>query len=67
MHLYHQVGSFQEYVVNDGWMFDFSPSIVPVDELHKLGLLDVRLLNLDRNEGNILVRFSRHKAKVQVC
>jgi hypothetical protein len=26
------------------------------DEIHKIAVLDLRLLNLDRNEGNILVQ-----------
>lgn len=27
-----------------------------VDEVHKIGILDIRILNCDRNEANILVR-----------
>ena len=38
-------------------MGDFSPSLINADEIHKIGLLDIRILNVDRNEGNILVTF----------
>lgn len=27
-----------------------------VEEVHKIGILDLRILNCDRNEANILVR-----------
>lgn len=34
-----------------------------VDDVHKIGILDIRLLNLDRHLGNILVHKvgSRHR------
>ena len=27
-----------------------------IEEVHKIGILDIRILNCDRNEANILVR-----------
>jgi len=35
---------------------NFSPSLISNDEVHKIAVLDLRLLNLDRNECNILVQ-----------
>lgn len=43
---------------NVGPIENFSPSIVPSEEVHKIAVLDLRLLNLDRNECNILVQRS---------
>ena len=51
-----KVGSFQEFVRHDAVGEDLSPSLFPVREVHKIALLDLRLLNSDRNGGNILVR-----------
>lgn len=36
-------------------MENFSSDLFPTDEVHKIGVLDIRLMNLDRNEQNILV------------
>ena len=40
----------------DGCVEDYSADIFDTDEVHKIAILDLRLLNLDRNEGNILVQ-----------
>lgn len=47
-------GSFQEYKQNDGSVEELGPSFYPVDEVHKIAVLDIRLANTDRHEGNIL-------------
>lgn len=44
-----KVGSFQEFVRHDAVGEDLSPSLFPVREVHKIALLDLRLLNSDRN------------------
>lgn len=39
-----------------------------VEEVHKIGILDLRVFNLDRNDGNILVRkipSKKHKHKYE--
>jgi phosphatidylinositol 4-kinase type 2 len=51
-----KVGSLQMYVPHDCQSWDMGPSIFPVSEVHKIGLLDCRILNLDRHGGNILVQ-----------
>ena len=49
-------GSLQLYVTSEGPIENFSPDLFSVDEVHKIAVLDVRLLNLDRNACNILVQ-----------
>ena len=49
-------GSLQEFVKCDDVSGNFSPDLFSADEVHKIGILDLRLLNLDRNDGNILVQ-----------
>jgi phosphatidylinositol 4-kinase type 2 len=49
-----KVGSFQEYVHAECTMDDISPSKVSVDEVHKIAILDIRIMNADRNVANIL-------------
>lgn len=52
-------GSFQEYVEHDGDTEDLGTSFLsrfPVEEVHKIAVLDCRLYNTDRHGGNILYR-----------
>jgi hypothetical protein len=51
-----KVGSLQQYVEHDCASWDISPSRFPVNEVHRIGVLDIRMLNLDRHGGNILVK-----------
>jgi len=51
-----KIGSLQEFMVTDGCIEDYSCDLFENDEIHKIAILDLRLLNLDRNEGNILVQ-----------
>jgi hypothetical protein len=51
-----KLGSLQEYIENDGSSADFSPSLFPVNEVHKIGILDLMLFNTDRHSGNILLK-----------
>jgi hypothetical protein len=51
-----KVGSLQRFVKSKGPIEDFSSSLFSVDEVHKIAVLDLRILNLDRNGCNILVR-----------
>jgi len=45
-------------VESEGSIDDFSSDLFPKDEIHKIAILDLRILNLDRNGGNILVQHS---------
>ena len=49
------MGSLQEFVRSKGPIENYSSDLFSADEIHKIAVLDLRLLNLDRNEGNILV------------
>lgn len=54
-----KVGSFQEFVRCECSMDDISPSMISVDEVHKIAILDMRLMNADRNSANLLCRRTR--------
>ena len=51
-----KVGSFQEFVRCECTMDDISPSKISPAEVHKIAILDIRLMNADRNSANLLVR-----------
>jgi hypothetical protein len=49
-------GSFQKYVRNlKGNTEDIGSSLFSVDDVHRIAILDLLLVNCDRNAGNILV------------
>jgi len=50
-----KIGSLQEFVMNDGASWDIGPSLFPVKEVHKIGILDLHIFNTDRHGGNILM------------
>ena len=52
----YKIASLQRYVVHDTDAGDLGPSSFSVTSVHHIGILDVRLMNLDRHAGNILVR-----------
>ena len=54
--LVKKVGSFQEFVRCECSMDDISPSLISADEVHKVAVLDIRLMNADRNSANLLCR-----------
>lgn len=49
-----KIGSIQKFVANLGTCEDFGPHAFPVDEVHKISVLDIRVANTDRHAGNIL-------------
>jgi hypothetical protein len=49
-------GSIQQFAESEGPVENISPSLLSRDEVHKIAILDLRLLNLDRNTDNILYR-----------
>jgi len=51
-----KVGSLQEFVENDGAAWDVGPAKFPTNEVHKIGILDLQIMNTDRHEGNILLQ-----------
>ncbi|KAL2921830.1 Phosphatidylinositol 4-kinase gamma 3 [Bienertia sinuspersici] len=50
-----KIGSLQMYMKNFGSCEDMGPGAFPVEEVHKISVLDIRLVNADRHAGNILV------------
>lgn len=50
-----KIGSLQMFVKNNGSCEDMGPRAFPVDEVHKISVLDIRLANADRHAGNILI------------
>ncbi|KAL1191645.1 Phosphatidylinositol 4-kinase gamma 4 [Cardamine amara subsp. amara] len=49
-----KIGSLQMFTENDGSCEDMGPTSFPVEEVHKISVLDIRLANADRHGGNIL-------------
>lgn len=50
-----KIGSLQMFMKNIGSCEDMGPRAFPVDEVHKISVLDIRLANADRHAGNILI------------
>uniref|UniRef100_A0A0D9WQC1 1-phosphatidylinositol 4-kinase n=1 Tax=Leersia perrieri TaxID=77586 RepID=A0A0D9WQC1_9ORYZ len=50
-----KIGSLQMFIENNGSCEDMGPRAFPVEEVHKIAVLDLRLANADRHAGNILV------------
>ncbi|KAI3703480.1 hypothetical protein L1987_73582 [Smallanthus sonchifolius] len=48
-------GSLQMFVKNCGSCEDMGPRDFPVEEVHKITVLDIRTANADRHAGNILL------------
>jgi hypothetical protein len=48
-------GSLQYFVKSDDLCSNFSSDLFSIDQVHKIGILDLRIMNLDRNDGNLLV------------
>jgi len=49
-------GSLQRFVQHDCESWDIGPSEFNVSDIHKIGILDLRLFNVDRHGGNILAK-----------
>ncbi|KAL7199928.1 hypothetical protein ACSBR2_022105 [Camellia fascicularis] len=50
-----KIGSLQMFMENHGSCEDMGPSAFPVEEVHKICVLDIRMANADRHAGNILM------------
>ena len=51
----YKLGSLQAFAAHKCDANDFSPSVFSADNVHRIGIVDVRLLNTDRHAGNLLV------------
>lgn len=55
-HSSEKYGSLQTFVDNDGESSEFGYTHFNVEDVHRIGTLDIRLFNMDRNGENILVK-----------
>ncbi|KAI3458009.1 hypothetical protein Pfo_014672 [Paulownia fortunei] len=53
--VFDKFGSLQMFMKNCGSCEDIGPRAFPVEEVHKICVLDIRLANADRHAGNILI------------
>lgn len=53
---YKKLGSLQQFIESDDLLVNRSSTILSYKDVHRIGLLDIRILNLDRNEENILLQ-----------
>ncbi|GKD39024.1 phosphatidylinositol 4-kinase gamma 8-like protein [Tanacetum coccineum] len=51
-----KITSIQRYVEHETDAGDLGPSVFSVSSVHRIGILDIRILNLDRHAGNMLVK-----------
>ncbi|KAL3824009.1 hypothetical protein ACJIZ3_020038 [Penstemon smallii] len=54
--LVSKIASFQQFIQHDFDASDYGTSSYPVSAVHRIGILDIRILNTDRHGGNLLVR-----------
>lgn len=54
--LVSKIASFQQFIPHDFDASDHGTSSFPVASVHRIGILDIRILNTDRHAGNLLVR-----------
>ncbi|RWW85737.1 hypothetical protein BHE74_00005560 [Ensete ventricosum] len=51
-----KIASFQQFIPHDFDASDYGTSSFSVSAIHRIGMLDVQILNTDRHAGNLLVR-----------
>jgi len=56
-----KIGSLQKYIQNDGDCSDVGANKFSVEDVHRIGIFDIRILNMDRNDENLLIR--KHSEK----
>ncbi|OIW02217.1 hypothetical protein TanjilG_31966 [Lupinus angustifolius] len=54
--LVSKIASLQQFIPHDFDASDHGTSSFPVASVHRIGILDIRILNTDRHAGNLLVR-----------
>lgn len=57
----------QEFIVNKGPLENYSSSLFNVEDIHRIAILDLRILNLDRNLCNILVTTKNPSCQIDNC
>ncbi|KAF2548137.1 hypothetical protein F2Q70_00020675 [Brassica cretica] len=54
--LVSKIASLQQFISHDYDASEHGTSSFPVSAVHRIGILDIRILNTDRHSGNLLVR-----------
>ncbi|XP_027351115.1 phosphatidylinositol 4-kinase gamma 1-like [Abrus precatorius] len=57
-----KIASLQRFVGHGFDAGELGPSFFSVDSVHHIGILDIRILNLDRHAGNMLVMKHEHNS-----
>lgn len=65
-HNYMKLGSLQMFMSNSGSCEDMGPRDFPVEEVHKISVLDIRTANADRHAGNILVTREGKQGRIEL-
>ncbi|KAG5054976.1 hypothetical protein AAZX31_03G106200 [Glycine max] len=55
-----KIASLQRFVSHGFDAGELGPSFFPVSSVHQIGILDIRIMNLDRHAGNMLVMKHDH-------
>eukprot|EP00931_Biecheleriopsis_adriatica_P061312 TRINITY_DN36865_c0_g1_i1.p1 TRINITY_DN36865_c0_g1~~TRINITY_DN36865_c0_g1_i1.p1 ORF type:complete len:1123 (-),score=232.61 TRINITY_DN36865_c0_g1_i1:29-3364(-) len=58
-----KIGAFQAFVETKDTSGNFAPQVFSASDVHSIGILDVRIVNLDRNDGNLLVRAGKGSSR----
>jgi len=61
-----KIGSLQQFIDSDGSAEDFGCTGFPVRDVHKIGILDIQMLNLDRHAGNVLIKKNANTKKLEL-
>ena len=56
----------QEFVSHECDTSEMGPSRFSVRDVHRIGILDIRLFNTDRHAGNMLVRIPREASSANL-
>ena len=56
-------GSLQGFVAHDDSIGNYGSNCFSVEEVHKIAILDIRILNCDRNDENVLVK--KHNVQIE--
>ncbi|KAJ9179772.1 hypothetical protein P3X46_008100 [Hevea brasiliensis] len=62
----YKIASLQHFVDHDFDAGELGPSDFSVASVHRIGIFDVRLLNLDRHSGNMLVKKNDHRGNYAI-
>lgn len=61
-----KIGSMQEFIDNDGSSEDFGCSGFSAKDVHKIGIIDIQMMNMDRHAGNVLVKKDTKTKKLRL-